>query len=61
MTGTETAGRTGSGRFRVYDGVFDAWGVPGANPPLPRGDAATVVSSDRAPIADVLPALVQLV
>ena len=30
---------TDTARFRVYDGLFDAVGVPGANPPLPRGDA----------------------
>ncbi len=42
-----------SGRFRVYDGRFDAIGVPGANPAPPPGDEAPVVSSDGAPIADV--------
>ena len=30
---------TDTARFRVYDGLFDAVGVPGANPPVPRGDA----------------------
>jgi phosphoribosylformylglycinamidine synthase len=44
---TETA------RFRVYDGVFDALGVPGSNPAPPRGDAAPVLSSDGSPLADV--------
>ncbi|MEX0663973.1 MAG: phosphoribosylformylglycinamidine synthase subunit PurL [Acidimicrobiia bacterium] len=48
------AGRvTDNGRFRVFDGVFDAIGVPGANPLPPRGDQPPPVSSDRAPIADV--------
>ena len=31
---------TDTGRFRVYDGLFDAVGVPGENPPVPRGDDA---------------------
>ncbi|MGH9048872.1 MAG: phosphoribosylformylglycinamidine synthase subunit PurL [Acidimicrobiia bacterium] len=44
---------TGTGRFRVYDGLFDAVGVPGANPEPPRGDAPTLGSSDREPVADV--------
>jgi phosphoribosylformylglycinamidine (FGAM) synthase-like enzyme len=44
---------TDTGRFRVFDGLFDALGVPGANPSAPRGDADAVVSSDREPIADV--------
>ena len=44
---------TDTGRFRVYDGVFDSLGVPGANPPVPSGDAPTLLSSDRQPIADV--------
>jgi len=48
------AGRvTETGRFRVYDGLFDAVGVPGANPPPPRGDEAPPISSDREPIADL--------
>jgi len=48
------AGRvTDTGRFRVYNGLFDAIGVPGANPPPPRGDHAPEVSSDRVPVADV--------
>ena len=42
-----------SGRFRVYDGLFDAVGVPGENPPPARGDAPPEVSSDRIPLADV--------
>jgi phosphoribosylformylglycinamidine synthase len=44
---------TDTGRFRVYDGLFDALGVPGTNPQVPRGDAPPEVSSDREPIADV--------
>jgi phosphoribosylformylglycinamidine synthase len=44
---------TDGARFRVYDGWFDAIGVPGENPAPPRGDAAPRVSSDREPIADV--------
>ena len=31
---------TDTARFRVYDGLFDAVGVPGENPPVPRGDDA---------------------
>jgi phosphoribosylformylglycinamidine synthase len=42
-----------SGRFRVYDGLFDAIGVPGENPPPARGDAPPEISSDRTPVADV--------
>ena len=37
---------TGTGRFRVYQGLFDAVGVPGANPPPPVGDEAPALSSD---------------
>ncbi|HEY7105179.1 MAG TPA: phosphoribosylformylglycinamidine synthase subunit PurL [Acidimicrobiia bacterium] len=44
---------TDTARFRVYDGTFDALGVPGANPEPPRGDAVSALSSDRPPIADV--------
>jgi phosphoribosylformylglycinamidine synthase subunit PurL len=44
---------TDTGRFRVYDGRFDAVGVPGANPPPPRGDVPTPLSSDREPLADI--------
>jgi phosphoribosylformylglycinamidine synthase len=44
---------TDSQRFRVFDGTFDALGVPGANPAPPRGDARPAVSSDREPEADV--------
>jgi phosphoribosylformylglycinamidine synthase subunit PurL len=44
---------TDSARFRVYDGLFDALGVPGENPPPPIGDAPSEVSSDRHPVADV--------
>ncbi|MGZ6969645.1 MAG: AIR synthase-related protein, partial [Acidimicrobiia bacterium] len=48
------AGRvTDTGRFRVFDGYFDAIGVPGANPRPPRGDDPPEVSSDRTPVADV--------
>jgi phosphoribosylformylglycinamidine synthase len=44
---------SGSGRFRVYDGLFDAIGVPGENPPPARGDDPPEVSSDCVPVADV--------
>src|SRR5438105_9822521 len=44
---------TDTDRFRVFDGTFDALGVPGENPVPPIGDAAPLVSSDRAPVADV--------
>jgi Phosphoribosylformylglycinamidine (FGAM) synthase, synthetase domain len=44
---------TDTGRFRVYDGLFDAIGVPGINPAPPIGDEPPEVSSDRVPIADV--------
>src|SRR3954470_11244913 len=44
---------TDTARFRVYDGLFDAIGVPGENPPVPRGDDAPVVSSDAPLVADV--------
>ncbi|MET0275444.1 MAG: phosphoribosylformylglycinamidine synthase subunit PurL [Acidimicrobiia bacterium] len=44
---------TDTARFRVYDGLFDAIGVPGQNPQPPRGDAPPEVSSDRTPMADV--------
>src|SRR4051812_36936615 len=40
-------------RFRVYEGFFAAMGVPGANPPVPRGDDPPVVSSDAPLVADV--------
>jgi phosphoribosylformylglycinamidine synthase subunit PurL len=30
---------TDSGRFRIFDGLFDTIGVPGSNPPVPRADA----------------------
>jgi phosphoribosylformylglycinamidine (FGAM) synthase-like enzyme len=42
---------TGTGRFRVFDGTFDTWGVPGENPPAPSGDAPPSTSTD--PLADV--------
>jgi phosphoribosylformylglycinamidine synthase len=44
---------TDTARFRVYEGLFDAVGVPGDSPPVPRGDAPLLASSDRLPIADV--------
>jgi phosphoribosylformylglycinamidine synthase len=44
---------TDTERFRVYDGAFDALGVPGQNPAPAHGDAPPVVSSDAAPVADV--------
>ncbi len=44
---------TDSGAMRVYDGWFDATGVPGSNPPPPAGEAPTPVSSERAPLAEV--------
>jgi phosphoribosylformylglycinamidine synthase len=44
---------TDSDRFRVFDGSFDALGVPGENPAPPIGDTAPEVSSDREPVADV--------
>ena len=44
---------TDSGRFRVFDGLFDAVGVPGTNPSPPRGDAPSSLSSDAIPVADV--------
>jgi phosphoribosylformylglycinamidine synthase len=44
---------TGTGRFRVFDGLFDAIGVAGANPRPPHGDAPPIVSSDAPPLADV--------
>ncbi len=44
---------TDSGRFRVFDGLFDAIGVPGTNPAPAIGDEPAEISSDRTPIADV--------
>src|SRR5882724_7188933 len=44
---------TDTARFRVYDGLFDAVGVTGENPPVPRGDDPSPLSSDRLPVADV--------
>ncbi len=44
---------TGTGRFRVYDNLFDAVGVPGANPTPPRGDTPRAASSDAPVVADV--------
>ena len=50
----EVVGRvTDSGRFRVFNGVFDAWGVPGEAPKPPPGDEPVVGSSDNEPEADV--------
>ena len=42
---------TDTGRFRVFDGTFDTWGVPGENPALPDGDVRGPLSSE--PLADV--------
>jgi len=42
-----------TGRFRVYDGRFDAVGVPGANPAPPPGEDTRPPSSDAPPVADV--------
>ena len=44
---------TDTARFRVYDGLFDAVGVPGENPAPPIGDEPPAVTSDAPPIADV--------
>src|SRR5262249_10024393 len=44
---------TDTARFRVYDGLFDAVGVPGQNSAPALGDAPSPVSSDAPPIADV--------
>jgi phosphoribosylformylglycinamidine (FGAM) synthase-like enzyme len=44
---------TDTARFRVFDGLFDAIGVEGANPLPPHGDDATAVSSDAPPLADI--------
>jgi phosphoribosylformylglycinamidine synthase len=44
---------TDTGRFRVYEGLFDAVGVPGANSAPPAGDTPTPLSSDMPPLADV--------
>lgn len=52
--GASVVGRvTDTARFHVYDGYFDAIGVPGANPAPPRGDDPPEVSSDRELVADV--------
>src|SRR4051794_3234960 len=42
-----------TGRFRVFDGTFDALGVPGDAPARPHGDDEPAPSSDRGPSADV--------
>jgi phosphoribosylformylglycinamidine synthase len=42
---------TGTGRFRVFDGAFDTWGVPGENPPLPDGEVPAPPAAE--PLADV--------
>src|SRR4051812_42895742 len=48
------AGRvTDTGRFRVFEGTFDALGVPGNNPAPPPGGTSAPVTSDARPIADV--------
>ena len=44
---------TDTGRFRVYDGLFDTVGVPGTNPLPARGDEPAPLSSDRQPLADI--------
>ncbi|MCU1428728.1 MAG: phosphoribosylformylglycinamidine synthase subunit, partial [Actinomycetia bacterium] len=44
---------TDTDRFRVFDGAFDALGVPGEQAPPPPGDEPTPSSSDRVPDADV--------
>ncbi|MFM7225289.1 MAG: AIR synthase-related protein, partial [Actinomycetota bacterium] len=44
---------TDTGRFRVYDGLFDAVGVPGAAPAAPVGDTPTIASADAPLLADV--------
>ncbi len=49
---------TDTGRFRVFDGVFDAWGVPGHAPARPLAEpsatpATTPLEPDAAPLADV--------
>ncbi|HVM41078.1 MAG TPA: phosphoribosylformylglycinamidine synthase subunit PurL, partial [Acidimicrobiia bacterium] len=44
---------TDTGRFRVFEGVFDAMGVEGGNPAPPHGDRPPDVSSDREAVADV--------
>jgi len=44
---------TDTGRFRLFDGRFDADGVPGANARPPAGDVPTTVSSDKPALADV--------
>ncbi len=44
---------TDTARFRIYDGLFDALGVPGENAPTAIGDQAAAIMSDAPPIADV--------
>ncbi len=44
---------TDTGRFRVFEGRFDAIGVEGENPPPPSGDAPPPTSSDLPPLADI--------
>jgi phosphoribosylformylglycinamidine synthase subunit PurL len=44
---------TDTGRFRVFDGQFDAVGVPGASPPPPSGDPDPTSNSDAPPLADI--------
>jgi phosphoribosylformylglycinamidine synthase len=44
---------TDTARFRLFEGRFDAEGVPGANVRTPKGDAPAIVSSDAPALADV--------
>ncbi len=44
---------TDTGRFRVFDGLFDAIGIDGENPAPPSGDPAPPRSSDAPPAADI--------
>src|SRR5205814_1014632 len=44
---------TDTARFRIYNGRFDAIGVPGENPEPPIGDEPAAITSDAPPIADV--------
>src|SRR5438552_8129837 len=44
---------TDTARFRIYDGRFDAIGVPGENSERPIGDGPPAITSDARSIADV--------
>jgi phosphoribosylformylglycinamidine synthase len=44
---------TDTARFRVFDGLFDAIGVDGENPPPARGDDPPMLSSDAPPLGDI--------